>query len=82
MFLNNEDVRKYSCLLTRPELEEIYSLLTGRVVFKTRRSLGNIIDCTKDDWLRIHLDSLKAPLSFPFSPFLLSFLDHYKVLPR
>nr|GMD87029.1 hypothetical protein Iba_chr14bCG11810 [Ipomoea batatas] len=42
--LNSEDVRKHPCLLTVFELEEITSLLTRHVAFKTSRSLGNVID--------------------------------------
>lgn len=29
----------------------------------------------------MHLDSLKAPLTFPFQPFLLGFMKYYGVLP-
>nr|GMC93879.1 uncharacterized protein LOC109184184 [Ipomoea batatas] len=39
--LNSEDVRNHPCLLTLSELEETTALLTGRVEFQTRRSLGN-----------------------------------------
>lgn len=62
-------------------LEEISSLLTNRIDFDTRRGQGNVIERHQDDWVGIHLDSLKAPLSFPFSPFLLYFLKYYEVLP-
>lgn len=79
--LDNDDVRKHSCLLTHFELEEISSLLSGRVAYNTKRSLGNIVDRNREDWIGIHLDSLKAPLTFPFTPLLLSFLKHYRVLP-
>nr|GLL46452.1 uncharacterized protein LOC109159151 [Ipomoea trifida] len=59
--LNSEDVRKHPCLLTVFELEEITSLLTRHVAFKTSRSLGNVIDQTHGAWTGIHLDSLKPP---------------------
>nr|GMD66264.1 serine/arginine repetitive matrix protein 2-like [Ipomoea batatas] len=39
--LNSNDVRNHLCLLTLSELEEIKALLTGRVEFQTRRSLGD-----------------------------------------
>lgn len=82
MPLSSDDVRNHPCLLTMSELEEVRSLLTGQVEFQTRRSLGNMIDRTRDEWIGLHLDSIKVPLTFPFSPFLLSFLKHYRVLPR
>nr|GLL22249.1 pentatricopeptide repeat-containing protein At1g14470 [Ipomoea trifida] len=41
--LNSDDVCNHLCLLTISELEEINSLLTDRVEFQTRRSLGNLI---------------------------------------
>lgn len=79
--LNSDDVSRHPCLLTLSKIEETKALLTERVEFQTRRPLENEVDRTRGEWIGIHLDSIKAPLSFPFSPFLLVFLEHYKVLP-
>nr|GMD03907.1 serine/arginine repetitive matrix protein 2-like [Ipomoea batatas] len=45
--LNSDDVRNHPCLLTLSELEETTALLTGRVDFQTRRSLGNYPAATR-----------------------------------
>nr|GLL17174.1 uncharacterized protein LOC109184184 [Ipomoea trifida] len=45
--LSSEDVRNHPCLLTLSELEETTGLLTGRVEFQTRRSLGNYPAATR-----------------------------------
>lgn len=42
VFLNSESIHRHSCLLTHFEIEEVSSLLSSRVVFKTRLSLRNI----------------------------------------
>lgn len=82
IFLSSEGLRQHISLLTRSEIEEASTLLTGQVKYNTRWSLKNIIDWTHGDWLGVHLDSLKAPLTFPFHPFLLGFMKYYGVLPR
>lgn len=81
LFLNSEGVQQHNCILTRAEIDDIFSLLSGRVDFRTRQSLGNIIDLTKDDWLGLHLDSVKAPLSFPFSPSFFPFFSIIRFCP-
>nr|GLL20083.1 uncharacterized protein LOC109184184 [Ipomoea trifida] len=45
--LSSEDVRNHPCLLTLSELEETTALLTGRVDFQTKRSLGNYPTATR-----------------------------------
>lgn len=82
IFLSSEGMSQHTSLLTHGEIEEVLVLLTSRVRYNTRRSLSNIIERTHGDWLEMHLDTLKAPLSFSFHPFLLGFMRYYGVLPR
>lgn len=66
-------------LLTNSEVNSITNLFEGKR-YKIARE-KNIVELCHDNWLGVHLDSIWGGLTIPLSPFLITFLNYFHILP-